>query len=182
MHCYSEWQKGKNFKLQGKTERIKKICKIIECGKNCFGYGYCKKHYIDIVYNPRIGKIKKPKNNYNLFKKCNNCGKDFKLSHKNAIFCSMNCASQKNKKPYILKGGYKKILLNSHSRADKKGYVFEHILIMEKIIDRALRKGEVIHHIDHDKKNNSPENLMLCKSHSEHMKFHNKSSNSIMRK
>lgn len=72
---------------------------------------------------------------------------------------------------YITNRGYKKILLRSHPRSDDQGYVLEHIVIMEKKIGRKLRKGERVHHIDHDKLNNDPENLMLFKSHSDHLKY-----------
>ncbi|MCH8872064.1 HNH endonuclease [candidate division KSB1 bacterium] len=35
-----------------------------------------------------------------------------------------------------------------------------------------MKKGECIHHIDFNKKNNKIENLMLFKSNSAHQKFH----------
>jgi len=45
-------------------------------------------------------------------------------------------------------------------------------VMMERILGRKLKKGECIHHIDRNKKNNSPDNLMLFKSHKEHISFH----------
>jgi hypothetical protein len=38
----------------------------------------------------------------------------------------------------------------------------EHILIMEKYLGRPLENGEVVHHIDENKKHNEIENLELC--------------------
>lgn len=60
----------------------------------------------------------------------------------------------------------------NHPHATKKGYVAEHRLVMESIIGRFLLPTESVHHIDGNKENNSPENLMLMKSESEHRKLH----------
>lgn len=57
-------------------------------------------------------------------------------------------------------------------QATKKGYVAEHRLVMESIIGRFLLPTESVHYIDGNKENNSPENLMLMASESEHRKLH----------
>lgn len=59
-----------------------------------------------------------------------------------------------------------------HPRAMSNGMVYEHILVAEKSIGRLLKDGEVVHHKDHCKTNNSPENLMVFRGHSDHAKFH----------
>lgn len=59
-----------------------------------------------------------------------------------------------------------------HPRATKKGhYVFEHILVMEDKIDRLMKPGEIVHHINGNKKDNKIKNLELT-TQSEHMKHH----------
>jgi hypothetical protein len=40
---------------------------------------------------------------------------------------------------------------------------YEHILVAEKALGRKLANSEVVHHIDCDRTNNSPENLLICK-------------------
>lgn len=50
--------------------------------------------------------------------------------------------------------------------------VHTHRLAAEKMIGRKLRKGEVVHHIDEDKRNNHPLNLMVFASQAEHVKWH----------
>ena len=50
----------------------------------------------------------------------------------------------------------------------KSGYISEHRLIMSINIGRLLTKDEVVHHIDHNPKNNNIENLMLFKNNREH--------------
>ena len=44
--------------------------------------------------------------------------------------------------------------------------------IMEKKLGRKLRKGEVVHHLDHNYKNNSKDNLVLFSNNKKHMKYH----------
>lgn len=48
----------------------------------------------------------------------------------------------------------------------------EHRVVAEQILGRELRPGEVVHHIDGDKRNNAPENLKVFPSQAEHARFH----------
>ncbi|MEG4350285.1 HNH endonuclease [Microcoleus sp. LAD1_D3] len=50
--------------------------------------------------------------------------------------------------------------------------VYLHRVIAEQTIGRKLRPGEVVHHLDHDKTNNSPDNLVVCSSASVHWQYH----------
>lgn len=74
--------------------------------------------------------------------------------------------------------GYIKVKCYGHPRADKGGYVFEHILVMEKAIGRFTTwysKGnpnnEAVHHINHNRQDNRLENLQLM-TVSEHSAMH----------
>ncbi len=68
--------------------------------------------------------------------------------------------------------GYWKILTPNHPRADSSGYVYEHVLVMEKKLGRLIIKGEIIHHIDGNRGNNEIENLFLCKDTGTHTNIH----------
>lgn len=48
----------------------------------------------------------------------------------------------------------------------------EHRAVAEKMLGRSLRDGEVVHHMDGNKRNNSPDNLMVFASQKEHAEYH----------
>ena len=52
------------------------------------------------------------------------------------------------------------------------GMVLQYIYIATQKLNRPLNKGEVVHHIDCDPTNNSPQNLMVFTNNAEHTKFH----------
>jgi hypothetical protein len=68
-----------------------------------------------------------------------------------------------NPRTYIDKNGYRKFL-------DSRRFV--HRWVMEKKLGRKLRLGEVVHHINGDKLDNDPVNLMVFGSQEEHHMCH----------
>lgn len=67
--------------------------------------------------------------------------------------------------------GYVGVWTPGHERADNQNRVYEHTLVIEKHIGRLPNKGEVIHHINGNKKDNRMENLYLC-NHKNHKNAH----------
>lgn len=97
------------------------------------------------------------------------------------VTCSVECTGVKQSgsgNPAFSGGwhvgdhGYVRVLVPDHPESDSRGYVYEHRLVMEKKIGRRLRPGEVVHHINHVRGDNRPENLRLFENHSDHIKYH----------
>lgn len=73
---------------------------------------------------------------------------------------------------YYIYDGY---LVRSEENKDR---VFIHREVMGQKIGRRLTSEDIVHHIDGDKLNNSPDNLLLT-TRAEHMKIHDRSRNSM---
>ena len=69
--------------------------------------------------------------------------------------------------------GYVLAYVPHHPRAHKDGYAMLHTVVMERHIGRYLNSNEVVHHINHDRKDNRIENLLLMDKQ-EHMTMHMK--------
>lgn len=67
-------------------------------------------------------------------------------------------------------GGYVWIYMPEHHRASN-GRVFEHILVAEEKLGRKVTRDEVVHHINHVKTDNRPENLEVV-GRGEHVRNH----------
>jgi len=70
-----------------------------------------------------------------------------------------------NGNTYLSKHGYIVVKVGRRKRQ------YEHVLVAEKALGRKLDKGMVVHHINCDKTDNRPDNLLIC-SISYHLALH----------
>lgn len=175
--CYGLWQRNKTKAEQGKKVKPSKLCSFEKCKTIHFGKGYCKHHYWKFIERFKSKFFSRSDKDESIVFYCKRCNAHIKRKSYNNIipkFCSTLCFGLFYRKPYISKKGYRKLLILDHPRADKKGYVFEHIVVMERYLGRSIISPEVIHHIDHNRGNNDIKNLMLFPDHSSHMAYHKK--------
>lgn len=72
--------------------------------------------------------------------------------------------------------GYQMIYMPEHPSAYTSenwlGWVYEHRVVAEQTLGRPLRDGEVVHHLDCNRDNNSPENLVVLADQGMHIRLH----------
>ena len=69
-------------------------------------------------------------------------------------------------------GQYEYRIVPGHPRANADNAVYLHVLIAEEKLGRYLLPDEVVHHIDENKTNNDPTNLMVFYTKADHTSFH----------
>lgn len=105
------------------------------------------------------------------YRTCLICGSSFKPRTATAKTCSLACRNESFRDPTAL--GKKRVrpdgyigVYVGHSK-----WLLEHRLVMEQLLGRKLDRREQVHHKDHDRQNNSPENLELT-TIGQHMRDH----------
>jgi hypothetical protein len=82
------------------------------------------------------------------------CFFPFKDSHTLCQNCKHKNFIPRSERNAYISQGYRFIRVGEHFEA-------EHRVIMEQILGRKLRKGELVHHKDGNRSNNNPNNLEL---------------------
>ena len=68
--------------------------------------------------------------------------------------------------------GYIVLRVPHHPRADRNGWVLEHVIVAELMNGGPLPAGAVVHHVNGIRSDNRPENLHVFTSQSEHSRIH----------
>jgi hypothetical protein len=79
--------------------------------------------------------------------------------------------SKLNRK-YFTSDGYVLIYMPDHPFCSKRGYIQEHILIIENVLGKYLDKKHIPHHINEVKSDNRNNNLVICESRAYHNLLH----------
>lgn len=103
--------------------------------------------------------------------KCRHCDKKVGKTGAKGL-CNRHYQMWRNHNGDALYFDKKKIRLEITGYARRINGRAAHQVVMENYIKRPLRKGEVVHHINGDKLDNSEQNLYLCKNRSEHSSIH----------
>lgn len=133
--------------------------------------------------------------------KCLWCGKEFetktcRLKTGRGKYCSRSCSAKTKTvgdRNYfwrggrtINSGGYIEVKAHFHPFKTQRGYVREHILVVEQHLNqhepnsnwliklgdnKYLNPNVTVHHVDGNRKNNKIENLYVFDSNNEHSKY-----------
>jgi len=68
--------------------------------------------------------------------------------------------------------GYAMVLMPDHPRSQVGGYVLEHILIIEKVLGKALPLKAKTHHVNEVRHDNRNENIVVCENDAYHFLLH----------
>ena len=128
------------------------------------------------VSNEELCKLIPNKSFLGIYKKARTLGmrKDPDIEHMNRSIVRKGekCCSWKGGRK-VNNSGYVQVLCPEHERADRNGYVMEHILIFERESGIKIPKNCCVHHINGNRKDNRIQNLCMM-TRSAHSIYHNK--------
>lgn len=70
------------------------------------------------------------------------------------------------------KRGYVLVMAKEHPRANRDGYVWEHVLVVERALGKYIPTESIVHHVDENPGNNAPTNLVVCPDQAYHKLLH----------
>ena len=95
---------------------------------------------------------------------CEYCHVSYKGFRKSQRFCSRACMGKSYQRPWVNRPMRVRLPGNPNAMV--------HRIVMEQHLRRKLRPEEVVHHINHQKRDNRIENLLLLPNNSAHITLH----------
>lgn len=162
----------KRLKLTGSLDKKdrSRICSIEGCGKKHDAKGFCESHYklYRLYGTPVSPNSLKP--TICSVEGCLNRVHGGGLCSKHYLRSTRHGRLHSVRREYgtgsIHVTGYMTVIADSGKRA------MEHRAIVENILGKKLPKSAVIHHVDHDRLNNFPTNLVVCPDSAYHNLIH----------
>lgn len=107
--------------------------------------------------------------------KCPVCGEPFRPCKPTSETCSARCRNALTSRRTAYQRGRtqaRRHAATATSYAKLHG-VHVHRIVAERKLGRRLRPDEVVHHIDGDRRNNDPENIVVLRNQGDHARLHN---------
>lgn len=74
---------------------------------------------------------------------------------------------------WLTRDGYVMVLVGDHPFKRKGRYMAEHVKIVEQLLERRVKTTEEVHHLNHIRDDNRPDNLEV-RDKSAHKAYHNR--------
>ena len=67
---------------------------------------------------------------------------------------------------------YRQVKAPLHPKATTNGFISEHVFVAERALGKLLPEGAQVHHVNHNKRDNRPSNLVVCQDAAYHALLH----------